>query len=145
MQLYHQLVDIRDDLRRFVERSLKPDSRLLKIVIGVGVGAAVGFISYEVYLKLWESKLRIPPEGPQKALNDVNVKVNAKLVQRKVAATNVHCLKFALPSHSLRIAPGNGITLTAVIDGETVVKHFSSVSAEEDHGQWTSFSRQLTT
>ena len=133
-QLYHQLVDIGDDLQRIVDCTL--DSRntrlAVKICLGVGLGAAVGLLSYRLYLKFIDSKLPY-----KKILNDPSTAVKAKLVHRTALTPHVHRLQFALPTnrHSLRIAPGNGITVKTNIDGKDCSKSFTPVTGEDNLGR----------
>ncbi|XP_037070361.1 NADH-cytochrome b5 reductase 3-like [Pollicipes pollicipes] len=99
------------------------------VLAGLGV-VILTAIAAKVYL--WRRKNR----GPPRALQDPNVKYPLRLIDRVALSPDTRRFRFALPSkdHVLGLPVGQHIYLSARIDGQLVIRPYTPVSSDDDHG-----------
>jgi cytochrome-b5 reductase len=101
-------------------------------VIPVFVGVAVVVLT-AVVARLYLSRRR---KSPPRTLEDPNVKYSLRLIDKEKVSHDTRRFRFALPSaeHILGLPIGQHIYLTAKINGELVIRPYTPVSSDEDHG-----------
>lgn len=107
-------------------------SLILPILAAVGTIAAIGLA-----VKLYISRV----EGEKKKKNpvllvDPVVKYPVPLIQKDIISHDTRRFRFALPSpkHVLGLPTGQHIHLTAKIGEEVVIRSYTPVSSDDDHG-----------
>lgn len=75
------------------------------------------------------------PKAPV-TLNDPEVKIPLKLTEKHAITHDTRRFRFALPSskHILGLPTGQHVYLTATVNGELVVRPYTPVSSDDDHG-----------
>lgn len=107
-------------------------SLILPVLAAVGTIAAIGLA-----VKLYISRV----EGQKKKKNpvllvDPVVKYPVPLIQKDIISHDTRRFRFALPSpeHVLGLPVGQHIHLTAKIGEEVVIRSYTPVSSDDDHG-----------
>lgn len=106
--------------------------QILPVLAAVGTIAAIGLA-----VKLYISRV----EGQKKKKNpvllvDPVVKYPVPLIQKDIISHDTRRFRFALPSpeHVLGLPVGQHIHLTAKIGEEVVIRSYTPVSSDDDHG-----------
>lgn len=106
--------------------------KILPVLAAVGTIAAIGLA-----VKLYISRV----EGQKKKKNpvllvDPVVKYPVPLIQKDIISHDTRRFRFALPSpeHVLGLPVGQHIHLTAKIGEEVVIRSYTPVSSDDDHG-----------
>lgn len=100
---------------------------LIPVLLGVGLVGIGAIILY-----MTGSKKKAAPV----TLQDPQVKYPLKLVDKEVISHDTRRFRFALPSaqHILGLPVGQHIYLTARINGELVIRPYTPVTSDDDHG-----------
>lgn len=107
-------------------------SLILPVLAAVGTIAAIGFA-----VKLYISKV----DGQKKKKNpvllvDPIVKYPVPLIKKDIISHDTRRFRFGLPTpeHVLGLPTGQHIHLTAKIGNESVIRSYTPVSSDDDHG-----------
>ncbi|RZF38823.1 hypothetical protein LSTR_LSTR000526 [Laodelphax striatellus] len=97
------------------------------VVIGLGI-----VVSTAVIVSYFFSKKKPSP----KTLVDPTAMVSLPLIEKTVISHDTRKFRFGLPSdkHVLGLPVGQHIFVSAKIDGEPVIRSYTPVSSDEDHG-----------
>lgn len=106
--------------------------KILPVLAAVGTIAAIGFA-----VKLYISKV----DGQKKKKNpvllvDPIVKYPVPLIKKDIISHDTRRFRFGLPTpeHVLGLPTGQHIHLTAKIGNESVIRSYTPVSSDDDHG-----------
>ncbi|XP_062401154.1 NADH-cytochrome b5 reductase 3 [Sardina pilchardus] len=104
-----------------------PVSTVVVVAAGVVVVAAAGIVGYYFYGR---------KKKPLVTLLDPTVKYQLRLIDKEVLSHDTRKFRFALPSeeHILGLPVGKHVYLSARIDGNLVVRPYTPVSSDDDHG-----------
>ncbi|XP_043267373.1 NADH-cytochrome b5 reductase 3 isoform X2 [Venturia canescens] len=112
----------------FVPRS----SQILPLLAAVGLGAVVVVaVGFYVAWKGKDKKKKSPV-----LLEDPTTKYKLPLIEKEIISHDTRRFRFGLPSadHVLGLQTGQHVLLTANLNGEVVIRAYTPVSSEEEHG-----------
>ncbi|KAL1110476.1 hypothetical protein AAG570_008004 [Ranatra chinensis] len=99
----------------------------IPVLVGIGVVVCTAFVATYIYKK---------KKSHKRTLVDPTEKVSLKLVKKENISHDTRKFRFALPSenHILGLPVGQHIFVTAIIDGETVIRPYTPVTSDDDIG-----------
>ncbi|XP_053976205.1 NADH-cytochrome b5 reductase 3 isoform X1 [Hylaeus volcanicus] len=107
------------------------ESHVLPVLAAVGTVVVIG-LTIKIY-KSWccDKKKKSPV-----LLADPVVKYSLPLIEKEVISHDTRRFTFGLPTpeHVLGLPVGQHVHLTAKIDGEVVIRSYTPVSSDDDHG-----------
>lgn len=106
------------------------DSEVLPVLATVGTIIVIG-VAFKIY-KSWSEKRKKSPI----LLVDPVVKYSLPLIQKDIVSHDTRRFRFGLPTpdHVLGLPIGQHIHLTAKIGEEVVIRSYTPVSSDDDHG-----------
>ncbi|XP_072746413.1 NADH-cytochrome b5 reductase 3 isoform X1 [Anoplolepis gracilipes] len=106
------------------------DSEVLPVLAAVGTIVVIG-VAFKIY-KSWSEKRKKSPI----LLVDPVVKYSLPLIQKDIISHDTRKFRFGLPTpnHVLGLPIGQHIHLTARIGEEVVIRSYTPVSSDDDHG-----------
>nr|AEE62055.1 unknown [Dendroctonus ponderosae] len=113
--------------------STDQDSKVLPIALGVGV-ILTTVVIYHFYKS---SKTTNKSKGKRKVLlEDPQVKYSLPLIEKEEISHDTRRFRFGLPSkeHVLGLPIGQHIHLSAKIGDDLIIRSYTPVSSDEDHG-----------
>lgn len=106
------------------------NSEVLPVLAAVGTIVVIG-VAFKIY-KSWSDKRKKAPI----LLADPVVKYSLPLIQKDIISHDTRKFRFGLPTpnHVLGLPIGQHIHLTARIGEEVVIRSYTPVSSDDDHG-----------
>ncbi|XP_063979566.1 NADH-cytochrome b5 reductase 3 isoform X1 [Diachasmimorpha longicaudata] len=110
---------------------LSDNSGVLTVLAAVGTVVAVG-VAVQYFLTWKKNKRRKSPV----LLENPLAKYNLPLIEKEVISHDTRRFRLGLPTaeHVLGLPTGQHIHLTADINGELVIRAYTPVSSDDDHG-----------
>ncbi|KAF2901028.1 hypothetical protein ILUMI_05168 [Ignelater luminosus] len=117
----------------FVE--LLQEDKVLPIALGVGI-VITSAIIYHLYFSNKKSKSSKGDGKKLVLLQDPQVKYSIPLIDKDVVSHDTRRFRFGLPSkeHVLGLPVGQHIHLSAKIGDELIIRSYTPVSSDDDHG-----------
>ncbi|XP_076294870.1 NADH-cytochrome b5 reductase 3 isoform X1 [Lasioglossum baleicum] len=114
-----------------ISNTASSDSHVLPALAAVGTIVAIG-LAVKFY-KCWSNDKK--KKSPHLLVDPV-VKYSLPLVDKEIISHDTRRFRFSLPTpdHILGLPIGQHVHLTAKIDGEVVIRSYTPVSSDDDHG-----------
>ncbi|XP_050296863.1 NADH-cytochrome b5 reductase 3 isoform X2 [Anthonomus grandis grandis] len=116
--------------------SNEESNQVLPIALGIGV-VVTSFVIYKFYFAAHSSSSQGKRgKGKKVLLQDPQVKYKLPLIEKTIISHDTRNFRFGLPSKDqvLGLPVGQHIHLSAVVDGNLIVRSYTPVSSDDDQG-----------
>ncbi|XP_030758266.1 NADH-cytochrome b5 reductase 3 isoform X2 [Sitophilus oryzae] len=111
------------------------NSQVLPIVLGVGI-VVTSIVLYKFYISNQSSSTQSKGKKRKVLLEDPQTKYKIPLIEKTIISHDTRNFRFGLPSkeHVLGLPVGQHIHISAKIGDDLVVRSYTPVSSDDDHG-----------